>query len=112
MTYILAEIDNNGYIKLEEEYDYIGYDDNRRTRIVHKETVNLDKQDGIRVFDKLEAAKSEWSGVESDEAILSLDDAGAVENIWMAERQSERLEGRLKIWSSCYGGWVVKKLNA
>jgi hypothetical protein len=111
MPYILVEIDSGGYIRSEVQEFEIDYFDGGK-KIVHKESVDMDKWDGLRVFDTLAAAKTEWSGPESDEAILSLNDLGGGENIWIAERQADRLTTRLKIWSGCYGGWKVKKLNA
>lgn len=112
--YILVEIPEDGMVRTEGD---IRDSENNRTygcpgNVIHKTTVDLDKIDGIRVFNRLDSAKSEWSGAESDEAILSLNDLGQAENIWLAERQSDRLTVRLKRWSSCYGGWKVKKLNA
>lgn len=107
-SFILVDIDNQGYIKTENEYDYRnGY----KTRVVHRESVNLDRQDGIKCYARLEMAKDDWRGPSSDQAVLALDDEGSGQNIYVAEEQSERLTGRLKIWSSCYGGWKVRKLN-
>ena len=108
MPYILVNIPEDGMIRTETEYRYLV---NSMTKVVHRESVGLDQAEGIRVFSKLETIKSEWSGPESDEAILSLDGSGAAENIWMAESQLERLGERLKRWSSCYGGWKIRRLN-
>jgi hypothetical protein len=113
MTYILVEIPEDGMIRCESDIT-LGQNSTYgcRSNIIHKTTVDLDKIDGIRVFNQLDSAKDEWSGPESNEAILSLNDLGGGENIWLAERQADRLTTRLKIWSGCYGGWPVRKLNA
>lgn len=109
MSYILAEIDSNGFLRAESGVEGMHY--GCSPTVIHKTTVDLDKTEGIRVFDYLKSAKVEWPGPETDSVILNLDEQGAAANIWMAEAQTERLTSRLKIWSGCYGAIKVRKLN-
>lgn len=109
MSYILVKIPADGMIRSENPHNGATY--GCSSTVIHKTTVDLDKVEGIRVFDKLETVKSYWEGPKSDEAILNLDERGAAKDIWMAEAQTERLTSRLKIWASCYGGFKIRKLS-
>lgn len=112
MSYILVDIPSDGMIRAEgdigSENDTYGCS----SRVVHKTTVNLDRQDSIRCFARLEMAKAVFDPESDSAAILQLNEEGQGETIWAAPERSETLGERLKIWSSCYGGWKVRNLNA
>jgi hypothetical protein len=113
MSYILVEIDSCGYIRAQDYYQYESYGCQTPTTIVHRESVDIDKTGAMKVYSDLDSAKADWDGSgDSDKCILALDEQGAGKDIWMGEEQAQRLTERLKIWSSCYGGWKVRKLNS
>ena len=100
-SYILAKIDRGGYIRC-KDYSW---------KVVHKETINLDRDDSLRCFARLEMAKEALGEPETDEFILGLDDDGTAESIYCRETQEPTIKDRLKIWSGCYGAWPVRRLS-
>jgi hypothetical protein len=100
-SYILARIDRGGYIRCSDNIP----------KIVHKQTVNLDRDDSLRCFARLDMAKSAWEGSEDPEIILGLNDEGAAESIYCKAAQEPTVKDRLKIWAGCYGAWPVRRLS-
>jgi len=107
-SYILAKIDTGGYITCE---DRTSWDSRSGRKIVHKQTIDLDKNDHIRCFARLDMAKEALRDEESESFILGLNDEGAAESIYCAPELEPTVKNRLKIWSGCYGSWPVRKLN-
>lgn len=100
-SYILAKIDRGGYIRCSDNIP----------KIVHKQTVNLDRDDSLRCFARLEMAKEALGEPETNEFILGLNDDGAAESIYCKESQELTVKDRLKIWAGCYGAWPVRRLS-
>jgi hypothetical protein len=94
--FLVVNIDSWGYVKTADR------------AVVHRETRHLNQRhDCVLQFT---VAKKHVPNEESA-ALLELTPEGGGASVWLPKAHRELLEGRLRRFHSCYGGWSVHTLE-
>lgn len=94
--YMLATIDDGGYIRTRQGY----------ASTVHRESV-FDYTAGTHFQNRDVAVVAR----RNDQFIVTVGEDGRACELWVMPEELDRVKDRLRIWSGCYGSWPVRTLN-